>query len=175
MKRFAAVLGGAVAALALVVPPALAGGKAAVPNYLPGNHVDVAMYVDTIESPTTSSLGYTTTRPGAQNNFVAPKQAVTFRMWAVDTGTGKVLTANDVRQAYVKIPNQPNVLMTFAKQGTKATSPWYWTGVWTVPADYKLGRVDFAVLLRTKVGSKLGAFSQDTLADTSRLTITATP
>ena len=86
-----------------------------MPNYLPGNYVDVAMYVDTIEWPATSSLGYTTMRPGAQNNFYAPTQAVTFRMWAVDTTTGRVLTDKDVRQAFVSVPNQPKVMMKFGK------------------------------------------------------------
>lgn len=175
MKRFAVVLGGALAAAALAVAPAFAGQAASSPNYVPGDHTDVAMYVDTIEYPATSSLGYTTTRPGAQNNFVAPKQAVTFRMWAVDTSTGKVLNAQDVRQAFIKIPSQSNIMMTFGKLGTGAKAPSYWYGTWTVPADYKVGMVDFHVLLRTKAGYKLGDFTQDTLAATSRLTVTATP
>lgn len=169
MKRLAGVLGGVVFAAALAAAPAFASGKAAVPNYVPGNHTDVAMYVDTI-APSTAA------NKGAQTNFFAPGTSVLFRMWAVDaTGTGKVLTAADVRQAFVKIPGQPNVMMTFGKLGTAANAPSYWTGTWAVPADMKIGVVDFHVLLRTKAGYRLGDFSQDTLAAGSKLQIVAVP
>mgnify|MGYP003353661992 CR=1 FL=1 len=44
MKRFAVVLGGALAAAALAVAPALASTQVGVPNYNPaGDHQDVAM------------------------------------------------------------------------------------------------------------------------------------
>jgi hypothetical protein len=170
MKRLAGVLGGAVIAAALAVAPAFASGTAASPNYMPGNHTDVALFVDTI-APSTAA------NKGAQTNFFAPGTAVLFRMWAVDSsGTGKVLGAADVRQAFVKIPGQPNVMMTFGKLGTAANAPSYWTGTWTVPATYTLNAVvPFHVLLRTKVGYKLGDFSQDTLAAGSQLTIVAAP
>jgi hypothetical protein len=170
MKRLAMVLGGAVTALALVVAPAFAGGKAASPNYLPGNHTDVGMFVDMLAGPTAA-------KPGAQTNFVAPGGSIVFRMWAVDTaGTGKVLTGADVSQAYVKIPGQPVVMLKFAKQGTAANAPSYWTGTWTVPATHPVNTVVlFHVLMRTKADHKLGDFSQDTLAAGSQLTVVTTP
>lgn len=176
MKRFAMVLGGALAAAALAVAPAFSARQVGVPNYHPGgDHVDVAMQVQTIATPTVSSLGYTATNPGAFTNVFAPKQAITFRMWAVDTSNGQVLTAADVRSVFITIPNQPNLKLKWGKLGTTATAPSYWYGTWTVPADYKLGPVAFKALLRTKVGYKLGVFSQDTLAAGSVLQIVTTP
>ena len=169
MKRLVVVLGGAVLAAALAVAPAFANGKAAVPNYMPGNHTDVALFVDTI-APSTAA------NKGAQTNFFAPGTAVLFRMWAVDAPGGKVLSGADVRQAFVKIPGQANVMLKFGKLGTAANAPSYWTGTWTVPADYKLNSVvPFHVLLRTKADHRLGDFSQETLAAGSLLTIVAVP
>lgn len=176
MKRFAVVLGGALAAMALAVAPGGAATQVGVPNYHPaGDHVDVAMQVQTIATPTVSSLGYTATNPGAFTNVFAPKQAITFRLWGVDTSNGKVLTGDDVRQAFIKIPNQPNLMLKWGKLGTGATAPSYWYGTWTVPADYKLGPVAFTAYMRTKAGYKLGVFTQETLAAGSVLQIVATP
>lgn len=177
MKRFAVVLGGALAAAALAVAPAFAAKAASSPNYVPGDHTDVAIVAHTIALGKTSSLGYApnTANQGMTNWFV-PKQDVTFRVWAVDTATGKVLTAPDVMSAFVKIPGAASIIpLKWGTLGTSATSAQYWTGTWTIPADWKLGNVPFHVYIREKAGYKLGDFSQDTLNINTQLTVVANP
>lgn len=170
MKRSAVpILGAAILALAFAAT-ALAAGKAPAENYYPGAHVDVMTYVDTV---TASSAGYVPAQIGVQTNFFPRTAAVKFRMWAVETGTGKVLTKKDVRAAYVVIPGGTKVKLTFGKQGTTANAPWFWTGTWTIPADYPLGLVAFKALLRTTT-YKLGVFEQAGVA-AAQLTVIAKP
>lgn len=176
MKRFAVVLGGALAAAALAVAPAFASRTAASPNYVPGDHTDVAIVAHTIALGKASSLGYT---PNAANqgmtNWFVPKQDVTFRAWAVDAATGKVLKAADVMSAFVKIPGASNIKLKWGTLGTAENSAQYWYGTWTIPADWKPGTVFFHVIIREKAGYKLGDFSQDTLNVNTQLTVTANP
>src|SRR4051794_15230893 len=51
---------------------------------------------------------------------VAPGGTVIFRAYAVDPKTKKVMTAKDVKYFYVKIPNQPNVKLTYNPQAPGA-------------------------------------------------------
>ena len=70
---------------------------------------------------------------------VAPGATVVFRAYAVDGKTRKVIAAKDVKYFYVKIPNQPNVKLTYNAQAPGATPRMPWSGTWTVPAAYPLG------------------------------------
>ncbi len=49
----------------------------------------------------------------------------------------------------MKIPGQPNVRMRYTTLG-KSVRNSLWEGIWTVPAAYPLGTVDFRVLVHTK-------------------------
>ncbi len=92
---------------------------------------------------------------------------VVFNVFAADAKTKQVVTADNVRYAYIKIPGQPNVKLTYLaptqRNGTN------FTGTWTVPANYPLGIVDFTARFQTK-DKKYGNFVQLPV-ETSQLTI----
>jgi hypothetical protein len=103
---------------------------------------------------------------------VAPGSSVVFRAYAVDGKTRKIIAAGDVKYFYVKIPNQPTVKLAYNAQAPGATARMPWTGTWTVPADYKLGMVDFKVLIQLKA-KRYGQFVQLPVSS-SQLTVTKT-
>jgi hypothetical protein len=103
---------------------------------------------------------------------VAPNSTVVFRAYAVDGKTRKVLAAKGVKYFYVKIPNQPNVKLTFNPQAAGASARMPWSGAWAVPADYKLGLVDFKILIKLEA-KRYGQFVQLPVSS-SQLTVTKT-
>ena len=103
---------------------------------------------------------------------VAPGATVVFRAYAVDGKTRTVIAAKDVKYFYVKIPNQPNVKLTYNAQAPGATPRMPWSGAWTVPAAYPLGLVDFKILI-TLEAKRRGQFVQLPVSS-SQLTVTRT-
>jgi hypothetical protein len=103
---------------------------------------------------------------------VAPGGTVVFRAYAVDGKTRKVIAAKDVKYFYVKIPNQPNVKLTYNAQAPGASPRMPWSGAWTVPTAYPLGLVDFKILI-TLQAKRRGQFVQMPVAS-SQLTVTGT-
>ena len=158
MKRIltAALATAAVAATAFA---ATALGQAAPPSWPPGGPAQVFIWSDTVTADT-----------GKQENFFSRLSTVVFRAYAVDLKTKAVITPVQAKYFYVKIPGQPNVKMTYGKQGTAKNAPYLWTGKWTIPTDYKLGVVDFSVLVHTKTRHH-GVFMQAPVA-AAQLTVT---
>jgi hypothetical protein len=115
----------------------------------------------------------TVTPTGAVSNFVAPGGKVVFRAYAVDAKKKKVLTAKDVKFFYVKIPNSPNLKLTYDAKAPGANAQQAWSGTWTVPATYPEGVVPFKVLVKT-VTKHVGSFEQMPIA-TARLTVSKAP
>ena len=106
----------------------------------------------------------TVTTDGAMSNYFAPGSRVVFRAYAVDGKTHKILRAEDVKYFYVTIPNQPNVKLTYNPTAAGATTRLAWIGVWTVPADYTNGIVNYKVLVQSKAKGTLkftGTYSHD--------------
>jgi hypothetical protein len=112
----------------------------------------------------------TVTNSGVLSNFFPRGSTVVFRAFAGQSKTGKVLTGDQTRYFYVKVPGQPNVKLTYKAVTTKVLPAWNWTATWTIPADYPLGLVGFSVLLRTKA-NQYGSFVQIPVG-TSQLTVT---
>ena len=160
MRRKFAVLVAGMVAIAAVTATALA----VTPGETP------------FPSPTIVSLFVTTnTFTGAENaagegimtsRFQAGSTVV-FKVFAADAKTKAVLTADDIKYAYIKIPNQPNVKLSYVaptvRNGTN------FTGKWTVPTTYPLGLVNFTTRFQAK-GAKYGNFVQVPV-ETSQLTI----
>jgi len=160
MRQKIAVLAAGVAAVAAVTATALA----VVPGETP------------FPSPTIANLFVTTnTYTGAGGVGGAdimtsrfPRGAtVVFKVFAADAKTKDVLTADGVRYAFIKIPGQPNVRLSYVaptqRNGTN------FTGTWTVPATYPLGIVEFKTRFQSK-SKQYGNFVQIPV-ETSQLTI----
>ena len=103
---------------------------------------------------------------------IAPGGTVVFRAYAVDAKTRKIMAAKNVKYFYVTIPNQPNVKLTYNPQAAGASTRMPWTGRWSVPADYKLGLVNFKILIKLE-SKRIGQFVQLPVAS-SQLTVTKT-
>jgi hypothetical protein len=156
MRRTIAILAVGVTAVAVT-----AVGGAQTPTEVPFPSPTVVQYFVSTQTSTSS---------GALSNYFARGSTVEFRAFAGQTKTGKILTGDDTRYFYVKLPGQPNVKLTYAPSKAKVLPAWLWKATWTVPADYPLGIVQFKVLLRTKA-DQYGSFVQIPVL-TSQLTIT---
>jgi hypothetical protein len=148
----------ATAGVAVAVFSATAFGQAAPPSWPPGGPAQVFIWSDTVTADT-----------GKQENFFSRLSTVVFRAYAVDLKTKAVVTPVQARYFYVKIPGQPNVKMTYGPTAP-GSKKYIWTGKWTIPTDYPLGVVNFAVLVHTKARHH-GVFMQVPV-DASRLTVT---
>jgi len=161
MRRKIAVLVAGVAAVTAVSATALAVTPGEIP--FPSPKIEsVFVSTHTVTGPT-SSLG-----AGVLTNYYPRGGTVVFRVFAAETKSGKVLTAEDVKYAYVKIPGQANVKLTYTAQVKKGDPTWL--GTWTVPADYPTGLVQFVTRFRT-TGKQYGNFVQIPVV-TSQLTVT---
>jgi hypothetical protein len=109
---------------------------------------------------------------GALSNYYAPGSTVTFRSYAVDGKTHKVLNQKDVTYYYVTIPGQPNVKLKQTNT-PPAIGRYTWVGSWTIPTDYQLGQVAIKVLVKAK-SKRTGSFVQVPVGSTV-LTISKTP
>ena len=156
MRRKFAVLAAGVAAVAAVTATALA----VVPGETP------------FPSPTTEQLmvtayTYTSGPAGIMTNRFNPGSEVVFSVFAGNAKTKRVLTAGDVRFAFIRIPNQPNVRLTYVAP-TKRNGANF-TGRWTIPATYPIGMVPITVRFQTQK-REFGNFVQVPV-DTSMLTV----
>ena len=106
---------------------------------------------------------------GVLTNHYPRGATVVFRVFAGATKTGKILTADDVKYAYVKLPDGTKIKLTY-RDPVRTTDP-AWSGTWTIPASYTPKIVEFVVRFRTK-DKQYGNFVQIPVA-TSQLTVTA--
>lgn len=171
MKRLIALAAGV--AVGLLAAPAFAQEAPATKPW-PGKTKEVFLYVDTVTaSPGESKYGVSYSKRCTQLNLFRRGEGVVFRMAAVETATGNVLEAEDVRYAYVKIPGHANVPLRYSPHGRDPDAEWFWAVRWDIPPDYPLGVVDFRVVVRTKKTdtqkSKLGIFRQPVVFGQARL------
>jgi hypothetical protein len=132
-------------------------------NPFPGTHITGKVFVSA-----------QTLNPNlAVTNYFAPQSAVVFRVLAMNTKTHKYLTTKQVKHAYIRIPNQPNVRLKYQPKVRAATGKYTWIRRWTVPAAYPLGTVNFTVVFVTKTNQR-GTFKQLPVA-ASQLTVSSSP
>lgn len=167
MKRLLIAAVAALGAAALATAVFAAEGP---PSWPPGK-AQVFIAADTATAP--SSFGNVPAQVGRLENFFPRTAGVLFRMYAVDLKTKKVLTGKDVKYAYVVIPGQPNLKLTYGKVGTASGAPELWTGVWSIPPDYPLGIVNFRILVKTNA-KRVGSFQQ-TPVSAAQLTVLKAP
>jgi hypothetical protein len=162
MRRKSSVLVAGIAAIAIASATALAVTPGETPFPSP-TIVTLFVSANTVTGPG-DALG-----EGVLSNFFPRGSTVVFKVFAADAKSGKVMTADDVKYAYVKIPGQSNVKLTYSAP-TVSNGPNF-TGTWTVPAAYPAGLVNFTVRFRST--TKLyGNFVQVPVA-TSQLTVVA--
>ena len=162
MRRLIVMLG-TVVALSAIATPALAKSTADPAKF------DVFLYVDTVNG--TRPVGAKPRPTGCtQTNYFARGEQVVFRTWGSEAATGDILSTENVKYAYVKIPGQPNQKLNWGSHGAANNRVWFWTAAWVVPASYPLGTVDFRVVFKTE-SNKLGQYDQRGMPDGSLLTV----
>ena len=118
-------------------------------------------------------IANTVTSDNALQNYFAPGSTVYFRSYAVDGKTRKLVTSKHAKYYYAKIPGAANVKMRYLPRSPYATGRYKWIGRWTVPANYSLGIVNFAMLVKTK--SKRNGIFHQIPVPSSQLTIMNNP
>jgi hypothetical protein len=160
MRRKIAVLVAGIAAVAVVTTAAVA----VVPGETPfPSPTVVSLFVTT---NTYTGVGSADGVDVLTSRFPAGATVV-FKVFAADAKSKNVITASDVKYAYVKIPNQPNVKLSYVAP-TQPNGANF-TGTWTVPSNFPQGVVNFATRFQTKT-KKYGNFVQIPV-ETSQLTI----
>lgn len=149
MRRLFMFLGVAIIAGA-VTAPALALQDATPPK------LNVFLYVDTVNGSRPVGVKPRPTSCTQTNNFKRGEQVV-FRVWGTEAATGAILSTENAKYAYVKIPGQPNIKLNWGAHGVPSNRVWFWTAAWIVPPDYPLGTADFRIVFKTEAG-KFGQY-----------------
>jgi len=144
------LLAGIVALLGAVAAPALAQ----VPK------LNVFLYVDTVNG--TRPAAGTKPRPigCTQSNTFKRGEQVVFRIWGSVADTGSILSTENVKYAYVKVPGQANMKLSWGAHGATTNRVWFWTTPWIVPSDYPLGAVTARIVFKTE-DNKFGNYDYD--------------
>jgi hypothetical protein len=115
----------------------------------------------------------TVTAGGTMTNYFAPGSTVVFRAYAVATKSKKLVAAQDMKYFYVKIPNEPNVKLSYDPSAPGATKNMPWVGSWAIPANFPAGKVPIDIRIKLK-SRATGQFVQMPVAP-AMLTVSAVP
>ena len=149
MRRLS-LLAGIVVVLGALAAPALAQAP---------QKLAVFLYVDTVNG--TRPVGAKPRPIGCtQTNTFKRGEQVVFRIWGSEAATGAILSTENVRYAYVKLPGQPNLKLNWGAHGASTNRVWFWTTPWIVPADYPLGSLTARIVFKTEE-SKFGLYDYD--------------
>ncbi len=128
------------------------------PTPIPAPDVTVPFfaYIDTVTAgPGESEYNVDPTLSCVKSGLFARGQHIVWRMEAVQTSTGKILTDRDAT-AVLKLPNGEEIKMRYGRHGNPAVegaiASWFWTGAWTAPLDYPLGTLEYQIVLTTSSG-----------------------
>jgi hypothetical protein len=161
MRRKLSVLVAGVAVVAAVTTTALAVTPGETPFPSP-TIVSLFVTTNTFTGPG-SALG-----EGVMTSRYPLGSTVVFKVFAADAKTKAVLTAGDVTYAYIKIPGQPNIKLSYVaptvRNGTN------FTGTWTIPSTMPTGIVQFVTRFQSKQKT-FGNFVQIPV-ETAQLTVT---
>jgi hypothetical protein len=137
------VAGLAVAACALLVPAlaSAADGPA---------KLDVMLYVDTVNGSRPAFGAKSRPVSCTQTNAYVRGEQQVFRVWGTVAGTGDILSTENVKYAYVKVPGTPNMKLNWGSHGSATNKVWFWTAAWNLPADYPLGEATAKIVFKTE-------------------------
>jgi hypothetical protein len=128
--------------------PGASGGE---PGLTANGKVELALYADTVNG--THPLGAAPRAAGcSQTNVFKRGEQVVFRIWGNDLATGDVLSSDNVKDAHVSIPGQPDLTLNWGAHGATGSKVNFWSNAWNLPSDYPLGQVTAHIVFTTESG-----------------------
>ena len=118
--------------------------------------LDVFLYVDSVNG--TRPAGAKPRPIGCtQTNIFQRGEQLVFRVWGSEVSSGAVLSTENVKYAYAKIPGQPNLKLNWGAHGAAPNRVWFWTAAFQIPKDYPLGTATMRIVFKTEA-NKFGIF-----------------
>jgi hypothetical protein len=108
-------------------------------------NLDVALFGDAV-------AGHSRPVACTQTNVFKVGEQVIVRDFGYQLSDGAVLSMDNVQDAHFSVPGQPDTLLNWGAHGPTGQKVWYWTGAWTIPADYPLGDISVHVTFKTLAG-----------------------
>jgi hypothetical protein len=112
-------------------------------------NLDMALYGDAV-------AGHSRPVACTQTNVFKVGEMVIVRAFGYEFSDGAVLEGGvNVTDAHFTVPSSPTPINTALNWGSHGTAPQkqsYWTGAWTIPADYPIGDITVHVSFTTLLG-----------------------
>lgn len=123
----------------------------------PAKIVQLYAHVDTVASGFAESPYNVDANLGCvKTSLFARGQRIVWRMEVVDTTSGKVLQAADMKAAILKLPTGQDVSFRYGRHGSVEPGiSWFWVATWDVPLSHPLGTLDYRINLETVSGKSL--------------------
>jgi hypothetical protein len=120
------------------------------------DRLDVFLYVDTVNGSRPSGAKPRPVGCTQTTTFKRGEQLV-FRIWGTEAATGAILSTENVKYAYVKIPGQPFARLNWGAHGAATNRVWFWTAAWNISPDFPLGTTSFRIVFKTE-SNKFGLY-----------------
>ncbi len=127
------------------------GGPTTAAGAVQSSNLDVALYGDAV-------AGHTRPVACSQTNVFKQGEQVIGRAFGYQLSDGTVLTLDNVATATFSVPNPADAAnpivttMNFGSHGPTGQKVEYWTGAWTIPADYPIGDINVHMVFKTVAG-----------------------
>ena len=133
-------------------PPAAAGAD----KTAAAQKFDATLYVDAVNGtrPTGAAprpIGCT------QSNVFKRGEQLVVRTWGVNMADGAILSNENVKEAKVSVPGQPDVVLAWGAHGTPDNRVFFWANAWNIPTTYPLGDIVVKVTYTLESGKQASA------------------
>jgi hypothetical protein len=130
--------------------------EAATAERIAPDKLDVFLYVDSVNGSRPSGAKPRPVGCTQTTTFKRGEQLV-FRVWGSVASSGDILSTENVKYAYVKIPGQPYAKLNWGAHGTAPNRVWFWTAAWNIAQDFPLGTTSFRIVFKTE-SNKFGLY-----------------
>ena len=130
--------------------------EAATAERIAPDKLDVFLYVDSVNGSRPSGAKPRPVGCTQTTTFKRGEQLV-FRVWGSVASSGDILSTENVKYAYVKIPSQPYAKLNWGAHGTAPNRVWFWTAAWNIAQDFPLGTTSFRIVFKTE-SNKFGLY-----------------
>lgn len=110
------------------------------------SNLDVVLYGDAV-------AGHSRPVACSQTNVFQVGEQVIARAFGYQLSDGAILEGGvNITDAHFTVPGQPDTVMGWGSHGATGQKVFYWTGAWTIPADYPIGDIVVHMSFTTLLG-----------------------